>query len=306
MTRAAVTVQDAMAWLELTLQVPAPSAGVVELCLETTEALAVTLSDAGDQPLLEPGVGETPLWREVTVTALYDADTERAPIESALRAIDTLNPSPELHWRALADRAWEREWLSRFQAQQFGRALWVVPGDQPPPDPAAVNVRLDPGLAFGTGDHATTRMCLTWLGDHAPFTGQRMLDFGCGSGILAIAALKLGAREAVALDNDPQVLTATRANAARNDVTAGLQVVGHEHPEKLGSFDLVLANILAAPLIELAPIIAAQVDRAGQLVLSGILCEQADDVIAAYQAQFEFAPKMIEGDWVCLHGRRSA
>lgn len=294
-----------MAWLELTLSVPAPSTGVVELCLETLEALAVTLSDAGDQPLLEPGVGETPLWREVTVTALFDTDTNQAAIESALRDIDSLTPAPALHWRELEDRPWEREWLTRFAPQKFGQSLWVVPGDEPPPEPDAVNVRLDPGLAFGTGDHATTRMCLTWLGDHGPFHGLSALDFGCGSGILAIAALKLGATRAVALDNDPQALIATRDNATRNAVEDALSVVGHEQPERLGTFDLVLANILAAPLIELAPVIASRVGSNGRLVLSGILLEQAQDVLAAYRPWIEFAPVTAEGEWVCLHGQRT-
>jgi ribosomal protein L11 methyltransferase len=288
-----------MAWLELTIGLKAQDPQPVETCLEEHGALAITLTDAGDQPLLEPGVGETPLWHDVKLTALFDADVDRPSVERALTV-----PATALTWQTLDDRQWEREWLTRFRPQQFGQRLWVIPGDTPPVDSDAVNVRLDPGLAFGTGDHETTAMCLRWLGNQPAAHGQRVLDFGCGSGILAIAAVKLGATCAVAVDIDPQALLATRDNAARNGVANKLTT---DHPDALTdeTFDVVLANILAAPLIELAPAIAGRVAPGGALVLSGILENQSAQVMAAYAPWIAFADPEQDGDWICLHGRRT-
>lgn len=290
-----------MEWLELKIGLTAADPQPLELCLESHEALAITLTDAGDQPLLEPGVGETPLWQDVTLTALFNVDADRRTIE---RDVATLTASP-CQWQALADRQWEREWLTRFKPQQFGQRLWIIPGDLPPVDPQAVNIRLDPGLAFGTGDHETTAMCLRWLGDQRSLDGQRVLDFGCGSGILAIAALRLGARAAVAVDIDPQALTATHDNATRNDVVEQLTI---GQPDTVGAqtFELVIANILAAPLMELASTITTSVAAGGTLMLSGILREQANGVIAAYTPAIEFGPPQFDGDWVRLDGRRVA
>lgn len=287
-----------MAWLELTIALQAQDPEPVEACLQEQGALAITLTDAGDQPLLEPGVGETPLWQDVTLTALFDAQVDTLSVEQAL----TL-PAKMLSWHALQDRKWEREWLSRFSPQQFGRRLWIIPGNMPPVDTEAVNIRLDPGLAFGTGDHETTAMCLRWLGDQSEMSGHRVLDFGCGSGILAIAALRLGAASAMAVDIDPQALLATRDNAARNNVAAKLRT---DYPDALGndSFDLVLANILAGPLIDLAKTIAHQVAPGGALVLSGILAQQRDEVMSAYAQWIRFSAPQQDGDWVCLHGTR--
>ena len=290
-----------MAWLELTIGLQAQDPEPVETCLEGLGALAVTLTDAGDQPLLEPGVGETPLWRDVTLTALFERDVNQTAIDGALATV-TKGAST---WNTLADRQWEREWLSRFKPQRFGAHLWVIPGDGPPMDGAAVNVRLDPGLAFGTGDHETTAMCLRWLGDRGNLNGIQVLDFGCGSGILAIAALKLGAQRALGVDIDPQALTATRDNAERNQVLDMLDV---GPPEMLTNqtFDLVIANILAAPLVELAASITGHVAPGGTLLLSGILRDQANDVMAAYSPTITFGPVQSDGDWVRLDGERRA
>ncbi|MFK8017919.1 MAG: 50S ribosomal protein L11 methyltransferase [Gammaproteobacteria bacterium] len=290
-----------MAWLELTIGLQAQDPEPVETCLEGLGALAVTLTDAGDQPLLEPGVGETPLWQDVTLTALFETDADQTGIDTALRHVT----SAELSWHALEDRQWEREWLTRFKPQQFGARLWIIPGDGPAIDNTAVNIRLDPGLAFGTGDHQTTAMCLRWLGDCDRLSGQQVLDFGCGSGILAIAALCLGADHALGVDIDPQALTATRDNAERNDVLDRLEI---GMPDALTdqSFDLVIANILAAPLMELAPKISAHVAPGGTLLLSGILREQADAVMAAYTPIIAFGPVQTDGDWVRLDGKRVA
>lgn len=292
-----------MAWLELTLALPAAATGPVEHCLEEHGALAITLTDAADQPLLEPGVGETPLWAEVVLTALFDADQPRGPVAAALRALPEIDAAADIQWREVQDQAWERAWLERFAPQAFGQQLWVVPGDAAPPDPDSAVVRLDPGLAFGTGDHPTTALCLTWLGNQPSLAEKRVLDFGCGSGILAIAALKLGAAHVTAIDNDPQALLATRDNAERNGVTDRLTVSPPPLGETAG-FDIVLANILARPLIDLSDNIAAAVAPGGTLVLSGLLSDQIEAVSDAYAGRIKFGPATRSDDWIRLDGQR--
>jgi ribosomal protein L11 methyltransferase len=269
-------------------------------------ALAVTLSDAGDSPILEPAPGATPLWPRVSLAALFDPATDPAAVRAALRAaLDA--PDLELRTELLADRAWEREWLRDFRPMRFGRRLWICPGGQPPPPAEVVGqppciVWLDPGLAFGTGTHATTALCLEWL-DGAALEGARVLDVGCGSGVLAVAALALGARTALALDIDPQALIATDQNAARNGVRERLTIRdagadwGADH-------DVVLANILAEPLVALAPRFARVTRPGARLVLSGLLAEQAEAVAAACAAWFDMEPARERAGWVGLVGRR--
>ena len=232
------------------------------------------------------------------MTALFETAADTHGIEALAR----LHAGIPRGWTRLEDRAWEREWLKRFAPRRFGRGLWVVPGDVPPPDPSAANVLLDPGLAFGTGDHATTSLCLQWIGDHR-WSGQRVLDYGCGSGVLAIAALRSGAGAATAVDIDPQALLATADNARRNDVRDRLSVIT---PDELaaGDFDVVVANILAAPLIELATRLVALVRRDGDLVLSGILHSQVAGVADAYADFVDWGEPRREGDWALLHGSR--
>lgn len=273
-----------------------------QACFETG-ALSVTLADAADTPILEPLPGATPLWPEVKLSALYDPDVDREALTAALRealAAPTLAP----RYEELADRPWEREWLKDFRPMRFGRRLWIVPGGQAlPPDAGdAIVVELDPGLAFGTGTHATTALCLEWL-DGAPLAGARVFDVGCGSGILAIAALVLGAAQADAMDIDPQALLATRENAARNRVTRRLEVRDAQAPWQSG-YDVVLANILAEPLIELAPRLAAATRTHGSVVLSGLLTAQAGAVASAFEPWFDMeTPREREG-WAGLVGRR--
>lgn len=289
-----------MSWLELDIALGGHDPAALEDALLEHGAQAITLRDAGDQPLLEPGVGETPLWHDVTLTALFDAAVARERIEAAVAPVV---PGASYRWRVLDDRPWEREWLTRFAPQRYGRRLWVIPGDIAPVEPDAANVLLDPGLAFGTGDHETTALCLEWLGDRDDLAGARVLDYGCGSGILAIAALRLGAARAVAVDIDPQALTATRDNAMRNGVIDQLDILpaGAAPP---GAFDLVLANILAGPLIDLAPTLAQRLAPGGHAVLSGILGNQADAVADAWSEWIDWAPAVRRGDWVRLAGRR--
>ena len=296
-----------MAWLQLHIPSTAERAESVEDALMALGASAVTLADAADQPLFEPPPGATPLWRETIVSALFEADADEAVILAGLQA--HLGEAPADHrFETLADQAWERAWMDDFQPMSFGERLWIVPSWAEPLSGDAVNLHLDPGLAFGTGTHETTAMCLRWL-DGADLTGRTVLDFGCGSGVLAIAALLLGAERALACDIDPQALLATRENARLNGVADRLEVclpaLLQETSPATRTFDLVIANILAGPLVELAPQLMGHCAPGAALVLSGILAEQADTVAAAYRPTIQFDAPARDGDWVRLAGHRT-
>jgi ribosomal protein L11 methyltransferase len=263
-------------------------------------AVSVTLTDSRDDPVLEPGVGEIRLWPATRVNALFAADANAVPLIAAGLEI----PASRIHSRIVEDRVWEREWLKDFHALRFGSRLWVCPHHEEVADQGAVVVRLDPGLAFGTGTHATTALCLEWL-DREIRGGERVLDFGCGSGILGLAALKLGAASTAAFDIDPQAITATRENAAKNGLGARIEVA--ERCESLaGTYDIVLANILAGPLIELAPRLARFARASGEIVLAGMLLRQAAEVAQAYGPWFDIAPQAEREGWSLLAGRRRA
>ncbi|WP_405227366.1 50S ribosomal protein L11 methyltransferase [Lentisalinibacter sediminis] len=291
-----------MSWRQFTMALDGLDAARVEEALEDLGAGAVTYSDAGDSPVLEPAPGATPLWPATLVTALFDEHLDEQVLTAGLHAALDLDELPAWRVETLADRAWEREWLRDFRPMRFGQRLWVCPTGGVVEEPDAVVLDMDPGLAFGTGTHATTALCLEWL-DAARIAGHRVLDYGCGSGILAVAALLLGAGEATATDIDAQALTATGANAARNDVAGRLGVVA---PEELvdAAFDIVLANILAAPLAALAPRLAGLTRSGGEIVLSGILASQAEEIRAAYERWFEIAPAVAREDWIMISGRR--
>jgi ribosomal protein L11 methyltransferase len=266
-------------------------------------AVAVTLEDAADQPLLEPGPGETPLWDDITLVALFP---EAQPLATVLEAVpETLLADPERAVTHVADRDWERAWMDDFHPLQMGERLWVCPSWTSPPDPDAVNLILDPGLAFGSGTHPTTAMCLGAL-DRAVLPGMSVVDYGCGSGILAIAALKLGAAAALGIDNDPQAITASDDNARRNDIPeSSFEVVMPEAASLVdwaGRADIVVANILANPLIELAPKILAMLKPGGQLLLAGLLADQVASVVAAYEYRLPLKVQEQQGDWVLLGG----
>ena len=295
-----------MDWRQLVMDLDALDPAVVEVAMNRVGACSVTLSDAGDDPVLEPGPGETPLWSNTRVTALFSGDTDMNAVVRELRRELDLATLPAHRVEALEDRAWEREWLKDFGAMQFGVRLWICPTGASVADEGAVIVHLDPGLAFGTGTHPTTALCLEWL-DGLDLVDKTLLDYGCGSGVLAIAALKLGCSAATGMDIDPQAVIATRQNAATNDVADRLQVTGI--PEGIeGRFDVVVANILAGPLVEFAESITSTLASRGMLALSGILCEQADDVMAAYAPWIEFdEPAFREQDgqtWSRLTGSR--
>ena len=271
-------------------------------------ASSVTMTDAGDNPVLEPGPGETPLWADTLITGMFSSDVDLQPLQDRLLSAFDLAELPACRIEDLEDRAWEREWLKDFGPMQFGRRLWIHPKGSEPFSDNRVVVHLDPGLAFGTGTHATTALCLEWL-DGLPLQGKTMLDYGCGSGVLAIAALKLGCGSAVAMDIDPQAVIATRQNAQDNNVAEKLQILGA--PDAIeGKFDVVIANILAGPLVQFAESITLTLRGRGMLALSGVLCEQADEVMAAYGPWIEFDdPAFKEQDgqvWSRLTGKRRA
>lgn len=294
-----------MAWQQVTLALADLDAETIEAALLDAGAAAVTYTDAADQPILEPAPGEAPLWREARVTALFaeDASIERIGLELAA-ALDGA-PLPALDVALLPDREWEREWLRDYRPMRFGDRLIVAPHGADIDAGDAVIVRLDPGLAFGTGTHATTALCLAAVADTPP-VGARVLDFGCGSGILAIAALRLGAATALATDIDPQALSATRDNAAANDVADRLETIGAPMTPAAASFDLVLANILAQPLVTLAPVLSAALVPGGRLLLSGILADQGEAVAEAYDPFIEFEPAAMQDGWLMLDGTRKA
>jgi len=282
-------------WLELSLRVDRDAVPAAEAALEAAGALAVTLEDDADVPVLEPGVGETPLWPVVQLKGLFDAGVNRERVQSGLEAHSGGRPD-RLTWREVGDRDWERAWLDRFQPMRFGRRLWIVPtGMRVDTAPNQVEIRLDPGLAFGTGTHPTTALCLEWL-DGQDLAGATVVDYGCGSGILGIAAALLGAARVVCVDNDPQALQATAANAARNAVEDRIVCLTPEDFAASGA-DVVLANILAGPLIELAPRLCGCARPGAALVLSGLLEEQAETVAAAYRGRCSVAGQALREGW---------
>jgi len=295
-----------MAWQQLVIELGSLDPDAVEALLIELGAASVTLADAGDDPVLEPAPGETPLWSAIRLTALFEAthDLDQVAADVATRlGIDAL---PAYRLETLEDRDWEREWLRDFGPMRFGDRLWVCPRGTTPPDPDAIVVELDPGLAFGTGTHPTTALCLSWL-DSLPLEGRTVIDYGAGSGILAIAALKLGARRAVAYDIDPQAVLATRENAEANDVADRLGVTIRkndlEHPA-----DVVIANILAGPLVELATEILDLTITGGTLALSGILSAQVPEVSRAYASGLRLDPPAYQDQdgqtWARLTGIR--
>ncbi len=306
-----------MPWLELTLRCREQDQPRYERALEDSGALAVTLLDAdvdtpNEHAILEPGVGETPLWGEIALSALFDADSDALVLLAALEAFD-----PELAWsnasfRRVEDQDWERAWMDQYVPLAFGARTWIVPWNRALPLEAqahdAAVVRLDPGLAFGSGTHPTTSLCLQWLdalADAGQLDGLTVLDFGCGSGILALAALKLGAARAVGVDNDPQALLATADNAKRNGVDERMNVFLPDD-EPVSQYPIVVANILASALDALAQTLASRVAPGGRIALSGILAGQEDALLDRYGEWFDALAVAQEGDWIRIDGVRAA
>lgn len=298
-----------MPWLELSLTVRAEQQPRVEEALDDLGALSITLQDADaetpdEQAIFEPGVGELPLWPTITLNALFEADTDRRGLGEALGDLLPWLEPEQMLFRDVADEDWERAWMDQFKPMPFGRRLWIYPWNiEPPVDEDIVVVRLDPGLAFGSGTHPTTALCLAWL-DSLDLQGKSVMDFGCGSGILAIAALKLGAASAVGVDNDPQALIASADNAERNEVADRLTVY---LPEDLIAepADVFIANILAGPLGELAPTFAAAARPGAPFAISGILHGQEEELLARYAEWFDDLRVDTQEDWVRISGRRA-
>ncbi len=288
-----------MPWLQVRVNTHRQDAEAVEDALLAAGAVSVTLQDNADQPILEPALGETPLWDDTAISALFDAkvDTDLASLAASQALGKALPPH---RWELLEDKDWEREWMNNYQPIHCGGELWICPSWKEAPEPDATNLLLDPGLAFGTGTHPTTFMCLQWLSEQAPFSGQSFVDYGCGSGILGIAALLLGGNQVTGTDIDPQALLATHDNADRNTIDRARFPVylPQDCPEI--QVDITLANILAGPLAELAPALNGLTKPGGKLCLSGILDSQAETVMAAYQPWFDFDPIRQQQEWVCL------
>jgi ribosomal protein L11 methyltransferase len=291
-----------MSWTQITFETSSERVPALSELLDELGAQAVTLQDAGDQPIFEPPPGETPLWQATQIVALFGPDTDTSSVLDRLQGCVAPGPLPPHRVEQLADQAWERVCMDEFRPMPFGRRLWVCPSWSDAPAPPAVTVSLDPGLAFGTGSHPTTALCLAWL-DGASVEGAQIVDYGCGSGILAIAALRLGARRAWAVDTDPQAWAATLENAGKNGVAERLHVCAPSELPLIEA-DILVANILARPLIELAPSLAAHVRVGGAIALSGILEEQASTIAAAYQPWFVTDAPALRDKWIRITGRR--
>ena len=295
-----------MEWRQFVMDLESLNPDRVEEVFTRHGAQAISLSDAGDHPVLLPGADETPLWPDSRISGLFSTSADLDTLKKDLLHSFGLRALPKNHIEKLVDRPWEREWLKDFRPMSFGHRLWVSPDTFDVEEDNAVIVRLDPGLAFGTGTHPSTALCLRWL-DGLDLTGLHVLDFGCGSGILAIAALSLGAASATAVDTDPQAVTATRQNAKKNGIGDTLFVT-QDVAETTGTFDIVVANILAEPLVQNARVIADRVVADGALALSGILAEQAESVIDAYRDRFDVeiseTEQSADQTWVRLVGKR--
>lgn len=296
-------------FLELTLSLHREAQEAVETALEEVGALSITLLDAdadtsNEHAILEPGVGETPLWAQITLNALFDGTTDRTGLLLVLQELlPDIDPA-NIVFREVADQDWTRAWMDQFKPMSFGRRLWVYPWNiEPPNSPDIVSLRLDPGLAFGTGTHPTTALCLEWL-DRMDLNGKSVIDYGCGSGILAIAAALLGARHVRAVDNDPQAIESSRSNAQRNGVDdqISLHLPGDESGEPA---DFLVANILAGPLHGLAPLFAERVKSGGRMALSGILHGQHEELLKRYAEWFADLVVEQREDWVRIEGIRA-
>ncbi|MGN5289215.1 50S ribosomal protein L11 methyltransferase [Aeromonas sp. 11P] len=290
-----------MPWIQIRINATAKTADKVSNMLLGRGAQAVTFMDAKDVPVYEPMPGETPLWGETEVMGLFDAETDPAPTIAFFQQIFGENVGYKVE--QLEDKDWVREWMDHFHPMQFGERLWICPSWRDVPNPDAVNVMLDPGLAFGTGTHPTTALCLQWL-DGLDLTGKTVVDFGCGSGILGIAALKLGAARVIGIDIDPQAIQASRDNAARNCVADQIELyLPADQPQDVEA-DVVVANILAGPLRELAPLIAGHGKAGSLMALSGVLESQAPELETIYGQWFEMDPTAVKEEWCRLSGRK--
>jgi len=266
-------------------------------------ALSISLRDAGDEPIYEPLPDDNPVWQESVVTATFDAGLDPGQLKQQLTQGLPRHLAVEVRQETLEEQAWDQAYKQHFQPLQYAPDLWIVPSWSEPPVPDATVIRLDPGLAFGTGSHPTTALCLAWLGANK-IKDRHVIDFGCGSGILAIAAIKLGAKQVTAVDIDEQALTACQSNMEVNAISAEqIKVCRPENLTTAGT-DLLVANILASPLVELAPRFASLIRPDGQILLSGILNTQLEEIQSSYQPFFDLDPASYRDEWVCVSGYR--
>lgn len=292
-----------MPWIQLRLNADEETAEKYSDWLSACGAQAVTFIDAKDTPIYEPLPGdEVTYWHNTVVMGLYDASHDMDKVLNYLRSIHPEKQDMQYKLEQLEDKDWEREWMDNFHPMKFGERLWICPSWREVPEPDAVNVMLDPGLAFGTGTHPTTALCLEWL-DGLDLKGKTVVDFGCGSGILSLAALKLGAKEVIGIDIDPQALQASKENAIRNGVEDRLSLYLPDNQPDIQA-EVVVANILAGPLRELAPIITEYIAENGLLALSGILEEQAVGLVDVYGQWCQMDPIVEKEEWVRLSGAK--
>lgn len=291
-------------WLQLVCFTQDQSVDAIENAMENANALSITLQDAFDTPVLEPLPGETPLWNDLIVTALFDHDTDLTEMSELLRANKQLWNIEKFLIETVEDQDWERVWMKDFHPMKFGENLWIYPSNHPVPDDKSTKILLDPGLAFGTGTHPTTALCLEWL-DNNPPLGKTVIDYGCGSGVLALAAVKLGATKVIATDIDPQALIATQDNMLRNEIAENLIPCFLPDSCPQQPVDLLMANILCGPLHELYPQFSALTRSGGQIVLSGLLGDQRDQILETYTSTFkDFEVKSL-GDWIRISATKT-
>lgn len=293
-----------MSWIQIRLHATPNEVEALENALLAVGALSVTLQDDADQPILEPELGTTPIWDQTQVIGLFDANQNSEELLANLAECFVLEGGsalPRHKLEIVEDKDWVRAWMDDYHPMAFGERLWVCPSWREPPEANAVNLMLDPGLAFGTGTHPTTALCLRYL-DKEVQGNELVVDYGCGSGILGIAALLLGSRHMIGVDIDPQALTATSNNAERNGISSDRFEIYLPDATPVVQADLTVANILAGPLMDLAPHIASLTRSGGKLALSGLLAEQAEEISACYSQWFAMNPPEQLGDWVILTG----
>ncbi len=297
-----MSVETQQTWLQIAVEVTLQQLEDTEAALLDSGAVSITLTDAADQPILEPAPGETPTWDNCIVTALYADPSLQTEILISLQQLLIPTVASKLKIELLEDKNWVRAWMDNFHPMCFGqklskeKQLWICPSHITPPEPKASNIILDPGLAFGTGTHATTAQCLEWIANNDQ-SDLTVIDYGCGSGLLGIAALKRGAKHCYGIDIDPQAMLASQDNAEKNNVAAQLSLSQHDD---IAGADIVYANILANTLVQLYTNIVKLCKPQGHIVLSGILNEQIDDVISCYTQDFDFDAPTTQGDWACL------
>ncbi len=292
-----------MPWWQFSVTCQSSELEQVESLLLDLGALSLSLADAGDEPLYEPLPGDNPIWQDSVVTGMFDPGVDHEALYQRLMSALPPHLLDLVRQQSLQEQDWEEAYKLHFKPIQCSRNLWIVPSWCDPPDPDATNIRLDPGMAFGTGGHATTALCLNWLGEH-DISGYSVIDYGCGSGILAIAACQLGAEVVDAIDIDPQALRASEANAQTNGIDSARIIISLPDGLQSKQVDLLMANILSGPLISFAARFAGLIKPGGQILLSGILKTQLEEIQLAYQPWFEFDPVAIREDWARVSGTR--